>query len=53
MERRLKESAYGYMEWLLNQYIHHTRRKVWEPLSEMFPMKIKAIDVDPEIKSSI
>lgn len=39
MERRLKESAYGYMEWLLNQYIHHTRRKVWEPLSEMFPLR--------------
>ena len=39
MERRLKESAYGYMEWLLNQYIYHTRRKVWEPLSEMFPLR--------------
>ena len=39
MERRLKESAYGYMEWLLNQYIHHTRRKRWEPLSEMFPLR--------------
>lgn len=35
----MKESAYGYMEWLLNQYIHHTRRKVWEPLSEMFPLR--------------
>lgn len=39
MERRLKESAFGYMEWLLNQYIHHTQRKVWEPLREMFPLK--------------